>query len=48
MTPAGTGRPEIGKFATARAVCAPHSASAGTSTSPMESCSVRVEAEAGS
>ena len=33
--------PEMGKFSTARAVWAPHSASAGTSTSPIESCSVR-------
>src|SRR5689334_3184420 len=34
--------PEIGKFSTARWVCAPHRASAGTSMSPRESCSVRV------
>ena len=32
----------MGKLSTARAVCAPHRASAGTSTSPIESCSVRV------
>ena len=38
---AGSGRPLIGKFCTARWVCARHRASAGTSTSPMESCSVR-------
>src|SRR6185295_2125396 len=42
---AGSGRPLIGKFCTARWVCARQSASAGTSTSPMESCSVRVCAE---
>src|ERR1035438_3977033 len=34
--------PDRGKFCTARAVCAPHSASAGTTTSPMESCSTRL------
>ena len=34
--------PEMGKFCTARAVWAPHRASAGTSTSPIESCSIRV------
>ena len=34
-------RPETGKFSTARWVCACHLASAGTLTSPMESCSVR-------
>ena len=39
---AGSGRPLIGKLSTARWVCARHRASAGTSTSPMESCSVRV------
>ena len=33
--------PEIGKFSTARAVWAPHRASAGTRTSPIESCSMR-------
>src|SRR5688500_7294823 len=32
----------MGKLSTARAVWAPHRASAGTSTSPMESCSVLV------
>ena len=36
-----TGVPLIGKFSTARWVCARHSASTGTRTSPMESCSVR-------
>ena len=35
------GRWEIGKFSTARWVCAAHLASAGTFTSPMESCSIR-------
>ena len=34
--------PLIGKFSTARWVCARHSASRGTSMSPMLSCSVRV------
>src|SRR5438105_1739113 len=38
--------PEIGKFCTARCVCAPHRASAGTWTSPIESCSVRNPATA--
>ena len=33
--------PDTGKLSTARWVCAPHSASAGTSTSPIESCSTR-------
>ena len=33
--------PEIGKFSTARCVCAPYSASMGTRTSPMVSCSIR-------
>src|SRR3954451_2985512 len=33
--------PLIGKFSTARCVCARHNASAGTWTSPMLSCSVR-------
>ena len=32
--------PEIGKFSTARCVCAPHLAWAGTRTSPIESLSV--------
>ena len=36
-----SGSPDTGKFWTARWVCAPHSASAGTWTSPIESCSVR-------
>ena len=36
-----TGRPEIGKFSTARCVCAPQQASTGTRTSPIESCSTR-------
>ena len=34
-------RPEIGKFSTARWVCARHSASLGTCTSPIVSCSMR-------
>ena len=34
--------PDTGKFSTARWVCAPHSAPAGTSTSPIESRSIRV------
>ena len=38
--------PEIGKFCTARCVCAPHSAPAGTWTSPIESRSVRYPAMA--
>ena len=38
---AACGRPLIGKFSTARCVCAPHSASAGTCSSPMLSCSMR-------
>src|SRR5450631_999152 len=38
----GMVRAEIGKFATARDVWAPHKAPAGTSTSPIESCSVRL------
>ncbi len=33
--------PLIGKFSTARCVCARHSASSGTRTSPMLSCSMR-------
>ncbi|MNV70150.1 hypothetical protein D3C71_1630960 [compost metagenome] len=33
--------PDTGKFSTARWVCAPHRASAGTCSSPMLSCSVR-------
>ena len=33
--------PEMGKFSTARCVCARHSAAAGTCTAPMVSCSVR-------
>ncbi len=33
--------PEIGKFSTARCVCACHLAAFGTRTSPMESCSTR-------
>jgi hypothetical protein len=43
-TSAGSiGSPEIGKFSMARWVCAPHCASAGTRTSPIESCSTRYE-----
>ena len=38
----GIGWPEIGKLRTARCVDAPYRASAGTSTSPMESRSIRV------
>ena len=41
MKPRGIGRPDTGKLRTARWVCAPHSASAGTSSSPMLSCSMR-------
>ena len=41
MNSRGIGRPEIGKFCTARWVCAPHSASAGTCSSPMLSRSMR-------
>src|SRR5258708_29690922 len=37
----GSRVPDIGKFTTARCVWAPHRASAGTRTSPTESCSVR-------
>ena len=41
---AGNGRkPEIGKFSTARVVCAPYRASAGTATSPSVSRSRRVD-----
>ena len=40
----GSGSPEIGKFSTARWVWAPQYASAGTRTSPMESCSTRCSA----
>ncbi len=40
-------RPEIGKFSTARWVCARHSASAGTSTSPIVSCSIRYPVASG-
>ncbi len=40
-TSAGSsGRPEIGKFSTARWVCARHNASRGTLTSPIVSCSI--------
>src|SRR5262245_1171736 len=38
---AGSGRPEMGKFSTARWVCGPHSAAAGTFISPRLSFSVR-------
>ena len=37
---ASIGSPEIGKFSTARWVCAPHRASIGHPTSPIESCSI--------
>ena len=33
--------PDTGKFSTARWVCGPHRAAAGTRTSPMVSCSMR-------
>ena len=33
--------PDTGKFSTARCVCAPHRAEAGTRTSPIVSCSIR-------
>ena len=33
--------PDTGKFSTARCVCAPHRAAAGTRTSPIVSCSTR-------
>ena len=36
------GRPDTWKLSRARWVCAPHSASAGTFSSPMLSCSMRV------
>ena len=39
--------PEIGKFSTARWVWAPHLASTGTRTSPIESCSIRYSVIAG-
>ena len=39
--PASTVSPETGKFSTARCVCAPQRAAAGTRTSPMVSCSIR-------
>src|SRR3954452_1974990 len=42
------GRPEIGKFSTARWVCAAHSALAGTWTSPIVSCSVRYSCDCSS
>src|SRR3954447_22102817 len=41
MWPRSIGCPEIGKFSTARWVCARHLARAGTRTSPIESCSIR-------
>ncbi len=41
MSDGSIGVPLIGKFCTARWVWARHSASRGTSTSPMESCSMR-------
>ncbi len=37
----GMASPDIGKLLTARCVCAPHSASSGTSSSPMLSFSMR-------
>src|SRR5678816_2491143 len=42
MTRDGTGRPETGKFSTARCVEAPYRTSAGTSISPIVSFSTRV------
>lgn len=41
MCAAESGTPEIGKFSTARCVCACHLACTGTRTSPIESCSIR-------
>ncbi|KAG0753708.1 hypothetical protein G6F22_021339 [Rhizopus arrhizus] len=41
MKPRGMRWPETGKFCTARWVCAPQRASAGTCSSPMLSCSIR-------
>src|SRR5688500_16601827 len=41
MNRRGNRRPDTGKFSTARCVCAPQYASAGTRTSPMESFSTR-------
>ena len=41
MCAADSGTPEIGKFCTARCVCACHLACTGTRTSPIESCSIR-------
>ena len=41
MNSRGMVSPEIGKLSTARWVCAPYSASAGTFSSPMLSCSMR-------
>ena len=41
ITRSSSGRPEMGKLSTARWVWAPHSAPAGTRTSPIESCSTR-------
>ena len=45
MNPRGIGRPLIGKFSTARCVWAPHSAQAGTFSSPMLSRSMRKSVE---
>ena len=42
MWSGSSGVPLIGKFSTARWVCARHSASLGTSISPMLSCSTRI------
>src|SRR4051794_16441873 len=41
MSSRSIGVPEIGKFSTARCVCALHLAQVGTRTSPIESCSTR-------
>ncbi len=41
MSSRSIGWPEIGKFSTARWVCARHLAAAGTRTSPIESFSMR-------
>src|SRR5437773_2269609 len=41
MNARGKRRPLMGKFSTARCVWAPYSASPGTRTSPMVSCSMR-------
>ena len=47
INPRSMRSPEMGKFSTARCVCAPQRASAGTLTSPMESCSILYSVIAG-